>query len=118
MDKKEFSTFDVAKILGIGRSRLVHWWRDGFIPRGKYVKWGRGYKTSFSLFDLYSIALFMICMDFSLSRKFSKNAWKDIKWSKVGERDYLLLNISKSPITFEVDLKDLIRRTENCIKDA
>jgi hypothetical protein len=86
--KNEFSTFDVMRILRIERGRLVHWMKGEFIPPGKLVKWGRGYKTVFSLYDLYSIALFKECVDFSLSRKIAKKYTGYVKWDEIIQNKY------------------------------
>ena len=79
----EFSTFDVVRIIGIDRSRLVHWMNGKFIPAGKDKPWGRGFKTVFSLFDLYSIALFTVCLDVSLSREVARRYWNYVDWERV-----------------------------------
>ena len=79
----EFSTFDVVRIIGIDRSRLVHWMNGKFIPAGKDKPWGRGFKTVFSLFDLYSIALFKVCLDVSLSREVARRYWNYVDWERV-----------------------------------
>jgi len=55
--------------------------RDEFIPKGELVKWGRGYKTAFDLFDLYSIALFKECVDYGLSRKVAKKFMEYVNWN-------------------------------------
>ena len=69
---QEYSTFEAQKILRINRGRFVHWMRGGFIPPGRDVPWGKGYKTAYNLHDLYSIALYKQCVDFSLSRSVAK----------------------------------------------
>ena len=96
----EFSTFDAVRILGIDRSRLVHWMRGEFIPLGKDKPWGRGYKTAFSLFDLYSIALFRECVDFSLSRAVAKRYWLYVDWARVIKEKLWLMAVIKEMGTF------------------
>ena len=96
----EFSTFDATRILGIDRSRLVHWMRGEFIPLGKDIPWGRGYKTAFSLFDLYSIALFRECVDFSLSREVAKRYWLYVDWANVIKEKFWLMAVKKEMGTY------------------
>ncbi|MFC1880661.1 hypothetical protein ACFL2S_04060 [Thermodesulfobacteriota bacterium] len=96
----EFSTFDAVRILNMDRSRLVHWMRGEFIPLGKDKPWGRGFKTAFSLFDLYSIALFRECVDFSLSREVAKRYWPYVDWTKVIKEKLWLMAVKKKMGTF------------------
>jgi len=101
----ELSTFDVVRILRIGRSRLVHWMRGEFIPPGRDKPWGKCRKTIFSRDDLYNIALFKTCMDFGFTRKFAKMCWQDVEWNRVGEKDYEYILITKGDyLTFTVHL--------------
>jgi len=95
-EKNRFSTFDAIRICDIEQSRFFHWLRDGFLPEGKLVKWGRGYKTEFTLYDLYSIALFKECVDFSLSREAAKECMNSaIKkgWMRIIKNEYRLMII-------------------------
>lgn len=95
-EKNSFSTFDAIRICGIDQSRFFHWLKDGYLPEGKLIKWGRGYKTEFSLYDLYSIALFKECVDFSLSRKVAKeymNFAIDKGWIEIIKNEYRLMII-------------------------
>jgi hypothetical protein len=88
---EEFSTFDAMRIVDIKRGRLMHWMNGEFIPTGKLVPWGRGFKTAFNLFDLYSIAFFKECVDFSLSRKIAKEYMEFVDWNKIIENGYELM---------------------------
>lgn len=81
--KYRFSTFEAMKKADVERSRFYHWLRDGFLPEGELVKWGRGYKTVFSLYDVYSISLFKECVDFSLSRKVAKRYMNYVDWDLI-----------------------------------
>ena len=96
----EFSTFDAVRILDMDRSRLVHWMRGKFIPLGKDIPWGRGFKTAFSLFDLYSISLFRECVDFSLSREVAKRYWLYVDWANVIKEKLWLMAVIKEMGTF------------------
>jgi hypothetical protein len=102
-NNQEFSTFDVVRIIGIDRSRLVHWMRGEFIPLGKDKPWGKGYKTAFSLFNLYSIALFRECVDFSLSREVAKRCWLYVDWAQVIKEKLWLMAVTKE---FEKFIRD------------
>jgi len=95
LEKKneEFSTFDAMRICDIEQSRFYHWMNDVYIPEGELVKWGRGYKTVFSLYDLYSISLFKECVDFSLSREVSKRYMNFVNWAVIFKNNYRFMVI-------------------------
>ena len=58
MDEEEFTTFQVAKILGVSRSSVQQWLDSGFIEPSILAAEGRGTKNLFSREDLYRIAMF------------------------------------------------------------
>jgi DNA-binding transcriptional MerR regulator len=58
MDEEEFTTFQVAKILGVSRSSLQQWLDFGFIEPSISAAEGRGTKNLFSREDLYRIEMF------------------------------------------------------------
>jgi len=94
--RDKFSTFEVMRICGIEQSRFYHWMRDEYLPEGELVKWGKGFKTTFSLFDLYGIYLFKECVDFSLSREVAKkymNYAIEQGWNNIIEKEYELMVI-------------------------
>lgn len=90
-----FSTFDVLKILDLKRGRLIHWVKGGFIPKGIQLTWGHGVRTVFSLYDLYSIALFKQFVDSGLGRNVSSQYLKYVDWKDVITSQYKLLFIPK-----------------------
>jgi hypothetical protein len=90
-----FSTFDVLRILDLKRGRLTHWIKGGFIPEGIQIAWGRGSKTVFSLYDVYSIALFKQFVDSGLGRNVASQYMKFVDWHEVKTTKYKLLFIPK-----------------------
>jgi hypothetical protein len=55
--KKEFSTSDIKKALGIPRERLKDWMNNGYIKATIPAK-GRGTKAIFTKVDMYFVELF------------------------------------------------------------
>jgi len=69
---KMYSTFDVMELCGIGRSRLVHWMRGGFTPKGTEVAWGKGSRTLYSFGEVLKIYLFKNFVDVGFRREVAK----------------------------------------------
>jgi hypothetical protein len=66
--EKEFSTFDVIKLLGVKRERLREWMNQGFIMPTIPAS-GIGSKAIFSILDIYKIAVFKILVDAGMNRR-------------------------------------------------
>jgi hypothetical protein len=66
--KKEFSTFQVMKILKVRRERLREWMSQGFISPMLSAK-GAGTKAIFSIVDVYKVAVFKRLVDAGLNRR-------------------------------------------------
>jgi DNA-binding transcriptional MerR regulator len=65
---KEFSTFDIMKILSIPRERLRDWMNRGFIVPTKKAQ-GYGTKAVFSQEDVYKVGLFKKLLEMGFKRK-------------------------------------------------
>jgi DNA-binding transcriptional MerR regulator len=74
MNRDNFSTFDVAKILGIQRSRLQEWIDAGHIEPSIQKAHGKGTRALFSKDDLYMIKLFVEL----LGKGFTRNRARSI----------------------------------------
>jgi len=115
LEKKEdkYSTFDAIRICDVEKSRFFHWLRDGYLPEGELVKWGRGYKTEFNLFDLYSIALFKECVDVSLSRNVAKECMDFVVWDFIikNNNQFMVFKCKKESVKNK-DGKDKIKILE------
>lgn len=70
--KTEFTTFEIAKALGIPRGRLREWIEGGFIKPSKSAE-GQGTKSLFSKSDIYSLVLFGKFIDYGIDRKVAGN---------------------------------------------
>lgn len=79
---EEFSTFDVARIFGIERTRLQQWIDDGFITIFKKAE-GKGSKAIFTRDDLYRLRVFIWLLGMNRSR-FQAMDESNIDFSKVG----------------------------------
>jgi hypothetical protein len=66
--EKEFSTFDIMKLLVIKRERLREWMNQGFITPTIPAD-GIGSKAIFSILDIYKIAVFKILVDAGMNRR-------------------------------------------------
>ncbi|ACL06918.1 hypothetical protein Dalk_5248 [Desulfatibacillum aliphaticivorans] len=64
-----YSTFDVARILGIDKTRLHEWLRRGFVIPSVQQAQGRGTKSVFDKSDLYRIRLFQELIDKGINRE-------------------------------------------------
>lgn len=67
MGKKEFSSFEVMKLLKVKRERLREWINQGFTVPMVAAK-GAGTKAVFSIMDIYKIAVFKRLVDSGISR--------------------------------------------------
>ncbi|MEI7636315.1 MAG: MerR family transcriptional regulator [Syntrophus sp. (in: bacteria)] len=65
--KREFSTLDIVKALGIPRERLRDWMNRGFIKPVISAE-GQGTKALFDLEDAYCVALFKNLLDSGFNR--------------------------------------------------
>ena len=109
-NKYIYSTFDVGRILGIGRGRLVHWMKEGWIPKEHDVPWGKGFKAAFSIHDLYSIAFFKECVDFSLSRKVANRCMNHVimkGWQNIIDEEIKILLVLRADKRVNDDPKKL-----------
>lgn len=78
----EFSTFDVARIFGIDRTRLQTWLdKDFFMPDKKAS--GKGTRAVFTLNDLYRLRLFIYALSLFGSRSQAK-AFSNFEFTDVG----------------------------------
>lgn len=69
--KTEFSTLEVVKALrgkGLHRESLRDWMDRGFIAPSKKAE-GQGTKATFTVHDVYMVALFMNLIDYGFKRK-------------------------------------------------
>ena len=88
----EFSTFDVAKILDIKRTRIQEWINSGYITPSIQKAKGKGLKAIFSLNDLYCIQVFRVMREMGIHRNIAKEH-ADICFDNV--------NIFRSYIVYE-----------------
>ena len=78
----KFSTFDVARIFNIDRTRLQTWLDKDFFKPDKKAK-GKGTKAVFTLKDLYRLRLFLYALDLFGSRDRAKY-FSNIEFENVG----------------------------------
>ena len=72
IEKREFSTFDVVKILSIRRERLREWMIKGFVVPTKKAE-GVGTKAIFTLLDIYKVAVFFEFINHGINREQASN---------------------------------------------
>jgi hypothetical protein len=65
---KNFTTFDIVKILDIGRNLLAQWLMRGYIKPSVQQAKGPGTKNLFNVHDLYRIRLFQQLVDSGIER--------------------------------------------------
>lgn len=82
--KQEFTTFDIAKILGIKRNCIQPWIDGSFIVPSIQKSTRRGTKNIFSREDLYRIRLFQQLLDSGISRGEASIYAKGINFRNVG----------------------------------
>ena len=66
--RNDFSTFDIAKHLGIPRERLKDWMNQGFV-RASIPAQGQGTRAVFTRVDVYSVQLFQTLINHGYQRK-------------------------------------------------
>ncbi|MBC8466720.1 MAG: MerR family transcriptional regulator [Deltaproteobacteria bacterium] len=65
--RTDFSTLDIVKALGIPRERLREWMNRGFVKPTIDAK-GQGTKATFTVEDIYLVALFRHLVDKGIKR--------------------------------------------------
>jgi hypothetical protein len=89
-----FGSFETADLLGVKRSRINNDMKQGYLPHGKKVKWGRTVRTLFSRRDLYLLSLFYELHSTGLSRR---HAFKIVQNIDNAPHDYIILKTPKKP---------------------
>jgi hypothetical protein len=69
MDKKTFSTNEVASICGIKLNRLNNWLNAGLVSPSIEKAFGHGTKNVFSLADVYNVLLFLKLLNLGFARE-------------------------------------------------
>ncbi len=93
--KKEFTTFDIARILNLNRNSLQTWLDGHFIKPSIQQASRQGTKNIFSREDLYQIQLFMDLLNAGFSREFARKI-VSISFENVGpEKRYGIIMIEK-----------------------
>ena len=88
--KREFSTLDIVKRLGIPRERLREWMNRNFIIPTKPSK-KQGSKAIFTREDVYGIALFKDLIERGVKRETASHYVNElIKYSAVKLKDFIL----------------------------
>jgi hypothetical protein len=83
----QFTTFDIAKILGIKRSSLQQWIDFRFVEPSIARAEGRGTKNLFSAEDVFRIAVFRELYSAGLSQKYAGSAARKLPIVMVGAGD-------------------------------
>ncbi|MGD0487916.1 MAG: hypothetical protein ABSB94_12065 [Syntrophorhabdales bacterium] len=78
----KFSTFDVARVFNIDRTRLQTWLDKDFFKPDRKAR-GKGTKAVFTLKDLYRLRLFLYALDLFGSRDRAKY-FANIEFENVG----------------------------------
>ena len=73
LERNEFSTFEVMKILGISCARIREWIDGEFICPSIQLSPKQGVKSIFSRWDLYGIELFKRYVNSGISRSQSSD---------------------------------------------
>lgn len=91
--RKEFSTLDIVKALGITRERLRDWINQSFIT-AKIAAEGHGTKAIFTVNDVYGIAFFRFLVESGFNRsaaaKWTKEFTKEL-YESPGYRDKAII---------------------------
>jgi len=85
----KFTTFDIAKILGIRRGTLQQWIDFGFVEPSVAKAKGRGTKNLFSAEDIFRIEIFRELYSAGFSQKLAGQTAKKIPLVMVGSGDGL-----------------------------
>jgi DNA-binding transcriptional MerR regulator len=95
---KDYTTFDILKILNIKRERLRKWIDEGFIIPDQKAD-GVGTKALFSLDSVYRIKLFLELLLIGLTREKAREVAMGITFKNVGtkpeEFKYLTIKTDK-----------------------
>ena len=79
-----YSTFDIAKLFNIKRTRLQEWIDEDFIQPYKPAD-GYGVKAIFRKHELYTIRLFMFLLNMGLKRFEAADYSNLVNWENIGE---------------------------------
>ena len=74
-----FSTFEVARIVGITKDQLFDWMHRGFITPDVQAS-GKGTRNKFTRWEVYGVGLFKVLIDSGLSRAMCQlfyDAWRE-----------------------------------------
>lgn len=89
--KEVFGSFEAADILKVNRGMINNDMKQGFLPSGTKVEWGKTNRTVFSRQDLYWISLFYQLNGIGLTKRHAETIVKSI-CSK--PHDFILLKPS------------------------
>ena len=84
--KKEFTTFDIAKLFDISRSNVQQYIDRGLLTPSLERTQGRGTKSLFSLNDLYRFRLFQKLYAVGLSQREAAEKSFSVDFRKTGEK--------------------------------
>jgi hypothetical protein len=71
MARDQYSTLQIAKLLGIERERLRVWVDKGYIEPSIQKAKGQGTKSLFARLDIYAVALFRMLVEKGFTRDFA-----------------------------------------------
>jgi len=94
---KPYSTFDVCRILGLERGRLMSW-IGNFVTPGTKKPYGKREKTVFSLNEIYSIGLFKYIVDAGWEVNSAKKFVSYVDWDYFKKKNYKYLLICEKKV--------------------
>jgi len=92
--QETFGSFEAADILGVKRSIINNDMKQGYLPYGTRIQWGRSARTRFSRRDIYLLSLFYELHSTGLSKR---HAFKIVQSIASEPHDYIILKTPGKP---------------------
>jgi len=92
--QESFGSFEAADILGVKRSIINNDMKQGYLPYGTRIKWGRSARTRFSRRDIYLLSLFYELHSTGLSKR---HAFKIVQSIASEPHEYIILKKPEHP---------------------
>lgn len=89
--KKEFTTQELLKVVGITRTRLQPWVERGYISPSVQCASVQGVKHLYSIYDIYKVAVFKYLLEYGFSRDRAGTMVKNWSFIEGAEKKYHVL---------------------------
>lgn len=92
--QEDFGSFETADLLGVKRSIFNNDMKQGYLPYGTKVKWGRSVRTRFCRRDIYLLSLFYELHSAGLSKR---HGFKIVRNIADEPHDFIILKTPGNP---------------------